>query len=39
MSAEGILVGPGAKMSLSLGHTDQDLEATLTAAGEAIRTI
>jgi glutamate-1-semialdehyde 2,1-aminomutase len=35
----GIFVVPGAKMYLSLAHTDEDIEATLAAFSDALRVI
>lgn len=33
----GIFVVPGAKMYLSLAHTDEDIQATLAAFSDALR--
>jgi glutamate-1-semialdehyde 2,1-aminomutase len=35
----GIFVVPGAKMYLSLAHTDADVEETLAAFADALRTV
>lgn len=35
----GIFVVPGAKLYLSLAHTDEDVDATLAAFSDALRAI